>query len=358
MKARVVVGIFVGAVSMTLAFWGVPFRVFIAAFEKLDPTYLLPIAILFYLQEVIRSLRQLVFMRPLAPRMRLYSSVSIFFISFLCIHLFPARLGEVVRPYLLSRREHVPLSACTGVVVAERAIDGLAAVLMFVAMLLWVDLPENLVIGDHAIHLATVARIAGLTMDPGVLAAVLVMTFAPGLLPGLLDRLLEATAQRLHSTWLDRRRACITGAIQAFALGFSGLRRSRSVAIVAGLTVLSWSLTACMYWLLACGFGIDGLVGIGESFGVMVITLWAAVLPAPPAMAGVQEAFGRGALALFGVSGPGWAGIGLAYAVVIHWGQVLLQALGAWIFITRDGVSLKSLSPVQGSLDCSRLADP
>ncbi len=353
MKARAIIGILVGAVFLVLAFWGVPLDVFFQAFDRLDLRYLLPIALLFFAQETVRAIRQLVFMRPLAPKMRLGSSLSIFFISFLCIHVFPARLGEVVRPYLLARRENVPLSATTGVVVAERAIDALAAALMLVGFLVWVDLPENLVVAGHAFRLDTLTHVAGFMLMPVVLAVLLAVTLFPDRLVKLLQTVLGLISRIPGLRWVNRHDTCVAEAMHAFTVGFHGLRQSGSLALVTGLTILSWGITMCMYWLLAFAFHIETLVGPSESLGVMVITMWAAVLPAPPAMAGVQEAFGRGALALFGVSGPELSGVGLAYAVLIHWGQVLLQALGAWFFLIKDGLNLASLAEVVRLTPCA-----
>ncbi len=350
-KARVVIGLVVGAVFMGLAFWGVPLKEFVGAFHRLDVRVLAPIAFLFFLQEVIRSYRQLVFMRPIAPHMRFDSSLSIFFISFLFIHLFPARLGELVRPYLLSKREQVSLIASTGVVIAERAVDGLAATLMLVGMLLLAPLPEHLVVGGHAFHLATTARTAGYLVATPALVLVLTMTLAPKLVPAALRQVHALAVRHADIPCLERCVGRVEDVTNAFAEGFQGLRITKSLSLVLVLTVLGWLVTALMYWLMAVAFGLGDLVGPGEAFGVMVITLWASLLPAPPGMAGVQEAFGRGALALFGVSGPALAPVGLAYAVLIHWGQVLLQALGAWFFLARDGLSLRAIRHLPDNTD-------
>ena len=92
-----------------------------------------------------------------------------------------------------------------------------------------------------------------------------------------------------------------------------------------------------MYWALGYAFGLEAWLDYGASAGVMTITALGALLPAPPGMAGVQEAFGRGALALFGVRGGGLDATALGYAVVAHWAQLFLVALAALVALARDG---------------------
>ena len=60
-------------------------------------------------------------------------------------------------------------------------------------------------------------------------------------------------------------------------------------------------------------------------------------------MAGVQEAFGRGALALFGVHGPELDATALGYAVVAHWWQYLLTTVGTLAVASWQGLRLRDV---------------
>jgi hypothetical protein len=59
------------------------------------------------------------------------------------ILLLPLRLGELVRPYLLSRRTELPLSSLLGVTVVERVLDGLLVTGLLFATLATYGGPEE-----------------------------------------------------------------------------------------------------------------------------------------------------------------------------------------------------------------------
>lgn len=328
---------------MALAFWGVPLRTFANAFSHLDARFLLPIALLFFVQEGIRAFRQLLLLRPVAPNMRFGSSLSIFFISFFCIHLFPARLGEIVRPYLLLRKEKIPLGAGLGMVVAERSIDMLASLLMFLIVLLWVDVPGTISLAGREVDLAHTVHYAGFVLAPLLVAFILALLFMKKQILSIVHRVAAWLARILPGLRFRQTAAQLPQFVETFTEGFASFRSLRYVGAILVLTTLTWTTTALMYTMMASAFGMETLIGIGESLGVMVITMWASILPSPPAMAGVQEASGRGALALFGIKGPEWQGLGLAYAVTIHWGQVFLQSLGALYFLARENIGMREL---------------
>jgi len=342
MKRSLLIGGVVGAVFMVLAFWGVPLEQFADAMSTMDWRYLIPIAALFFLQEGLRALRQLIMLRPLAPEMTYRSSLSIFFLSFFCIHLFPARLGEFVRPWLLLKREDIPLGSGLGVVVAERAVDLVATLAMLWAVLVFADMPPALTVGDTEISLVEAGRALGLATVPAALVGCFSLAFFHGPMLRLMRRIIEACARAVPR--LERPGEVLLSFAGAFASGFATFRQPGRLAAVIVLTATTWGSTAFIYLFMAAAFGIGDYIAYAEAAGVMVITMLGGLLPAPPGMAGVQEAFGRGALALFGVKGPGLDGPALAYAVTVHWYQMVLQTGAAAYFFWADGESLRELA--------------
>lgn len=342
MKRHLIIGVIVGALFMALAFWGVPLDQLGASFREMDWRYLPAVAGLFFVQELLRALRQWVMLRPLAPEMSYRTSVSIFFLSFFCIHAFPARLGEFVRPWLLKRREGVAMGSGLGMVVAERAVDLVAALFMLWVVLVWADMSPALVVGGAEISLVEAGRALGVVTVPAAIAGCLGLAFFDRPMLAIGERIAAALSGTFPA--LERPGRLALGFAETFAMGFRSFRSPARLAAIVALTGVTWATTASIYLLLAPAFGIGQYVGYPEALGVMVITMLGSLLPAPPGMAGVQEAFGRGALALFGVSGPGLDAPALAYAVTVHWFQVLLQAAAAAWFFWRDGVSVRELA--------------
>ncbi len=332
---RGLVGLLVGAACLALAFTGVPLGEFGAALMALHPGWLLAMVAVFITQETLRAWRQIVLLRPLAPGLKMADSLTIIFISYFCIHLFPARLGEVVRPLMVWRLAGVRPAAAVGVIVAERAVDLVAALGMLLVMLLSARTDLVLDLAGTPVDVAVLGRRFGLVVVlPAFLGLVATVALGRPLTAGL-GRVLGRLPPALAGPGARALRLA-----DGFVTGFDGLRSGGRLLAVSALTVGIWATVALTFQVLAVGFGIDHLIGALESVGVVVVTLLASLIPAPPGMAGVQEASGRAALALYGVSGPGLDATALAYAVVVHWWQVVIQAIGAVWFFRRAGLTI------------------
>src|SRR5580765_4621200 len=77
-----------------------------------------------------RALRWAVFLRPLKPNPSLRNLLSATVVGFTAITLF-GRPGEFVRPYLIARKEEVPVASQLAAWVLERIFDLLMALLLF-----------------------------------------------------------------------------------------------------------------------------------------------------------------------------------------------------------------------------------
>src|SRR5436190_13706177 len=87
---------------------------------------LIPIAGTYY----GRALRWAVFLKPLRPKPSMRNLLSATIVGFTAITLF-GRPGELVRPYLIARKEQVPLTSQFAAWVLERIFDLLMALLLF-----------------------------------------------------------------------------------------------------------------------------------------------------------------------------------------------------------------------------------
>jgi hypothetical protein len=116
-------GLVVGALFLGLALWGVPLDQVGDAIANVDGWWLAAALALLLIQYELRAWRQLLLVQPLAPATTFRTQVAITLVGFFCVNTFPARLGEVVRPYLMYERDRVPIGAGIGVVFVERIID-------------------------------------------------------------------------------------------------------------------------------------------------------------------------------------------------------------------------------------------
>ncbi len=324
-----------GAVCAWFALRGASWEAVGSAFQAVRWTALLPVAVIFFLQQVVRAWRQWFLVLPGCPEARYRTQLSILCISFFCINSLPARAGELVRPWLLKRKEGLPLGAGLAVVVVERLLD-LASALGLLGLGLAFG---SLQAGPHEVwgqpvDLAGVLRTVGLgvVLPTGALLGLLAFR-GEGMLV-LAGRLLG---------FLPVRGESLLALLRSFVTAMEGLRISGRVGPVVALTAVTWLGTGAMILVLAHGCGLDSWIAFPDALGVLAITMLATALPAPPGFVGVYEAGVLAGLAVFGVPAGVLGGAGLVFALVLHWWTFTVQAATAAGFFFVDEVAMSDL---------------
>lgn len=343
-RGRLLLGLAIGALALGLALWGVPLREVGQAMAGASLPWLLPVAAIFMGQQVLRTWRQVIIIRALAPTSSFRTNFSILCISFLAINTLPARLGEIVRPLLLLEKEKIPLGTGFAVVFLERVVD-LCATFVMLALVAWlvpIDLGTD---GGH--DWIALGRSAASALLPMVLIALI------GLL--LMGRRVVAwlrpLARRGPRAW-QLAAGILLAFTGTFIQGLDALRSPARLFGIVAITALTWGGSVWMYPACAQALGIGSLVGYGEGLGVLSLTMIGGVIPAPPGMAGTYEAIVRAGLALYGVSGdapppagsaPTLDAAAVAFALTMHWWVYLVQAVSAGWFLVVDRIDLRAL---------------
>jgi len=323
-----------------VALWGVPMEDLAGALGAMNVWYLLPVGLLYVLQQVVRAWRQTLIVRTLKPDATYWTNLGVLCMGFFCINVFPARLGEVVRPLLLKRKLDIPVGAGFGAMFVERLFDLTATLVMLMAVLVLVDLPtQELELFGETWDVVTL----GQRVATGLLAPVLGGVLGLLLVGRPILRVVEGFVERLPER-LQRLVSVGVGFARSFVDGLDAVRSPVLFLRLVFWTVVTWTGSALLYMLLADGLGFGHLIGYGQAMGVMVLIMLGTMAPAPPGFVGVYEAAARGALALFGVAGLGLDGPALAYALVLHWWTYLVQAATAWWFFRAEGESVVDLA--------------
>ncbi|RME21563.1 MAG: UPF0104 family protein [Deltaproteobacteria bacterium] len=342
-RVRLVVGLAIGAIALTLALWGVPLRAVGQALRGASLPWLLVVAAIFVWQQAMRAWRQLLIIRALRPTSTFRTNLSILCISFLAINTLPARLGEVVRPLLLLDREGIPLGMGFAVVFLERVVDLVATLAMLLLVAWLVPIPPDLPAADW---LAVGRGVAGAMVAVALAGVVVLLVFGRGIVARL-----GPLADRGPRPWRAVAHLVIHFS-GTFLVGLDALRSPARLFGIAALTAVTWAGSVWMYPAAAEALGLHGMVGYGEGLGILALTMIGGVIPAPPGMAGTYEAFVRAGLAIFGVAGPGAPPAGtaptldaaaVAFALTMHWWVYAVQAATAAWFLAVDRVDLRRL---------------
>jgi uncharacterized protein (TIRG00374 family) len=250
-------------------------------------------------------------------------------IGFAASAVLPARAGEVIRPYLLARREGLSATAAFATIVVERILDLVAVLLLMAAFLVWFD--PGLESRDSAVFQAI--RFGGLVMAPIAVGTLAVMFFMAG------------HPERLHA-WVLKAEAILPARIAAmiarfartFAEGFAVVRSPARLVAAIGWSVVLWMAIAGGIWAVSVAFGIAmPFTGAWLMLAPLVVGV---AVPTPGAVGGFHEAYRIGATGFFGADND----IAVGAAIVLHAisvGPVIVVGL---LFIVQDGLKLGGMA--------------
>jgi len=289
---RVWIGLGVSLVLIALFLHGTNFKEIGDAFAHAD--YLLAFLSLpvYFLAAWFRTLRWRYLLRPMksVSMARLYPVVII---GFMANNLIPARVGELVRAYILREREGVNMSAGLGTIVVDRVFDGLTLLLFLILAGVFATVSAQV---------RTLAIVMAALFGVGVVIMYVLVTS-------------ESRSRRAVDVVVGLVPGRAKGRVQGLADSFlEGLQSLRSPTAMAGAwiaSVVSWLLEATMYYMVGEAFGL------GLGFHVYLLVAAAAnlaiTLPTPGGV-GPFELGTRWALAPFDVA----SNTVRAYAIVLH----------------------------------------
>ena len=307
---------------------GLPLVPRAGAFARLTPWAVPAYVSLVWLATYFRTFRWLHLLRPIAGDLPRFRVLGIGLVGYSAVFLAPLRMGEVVRPYLLSRDGKVTFLQAFGTVGAERVIDGLfLTVLSFVTLMLASTvspLPERL--GDLRVPVSAVpaALYGALTLFAGALLAMVVFYRARAWARRAVELSVGFVSHRL-SAW-------VSGTLERLADGMSFLPSRLHLLRFLRDTGIYWGLGIAAQWLLLCAVGLPATPAEAcVTIGVMGI---GTLLPAGPGFFGAYQLSAFTALALF-YPAPAVLSLGAAFVFISYCAQLSSNVLslvpGFWL---------------------------
>jgi uncharacterized protein (TIRG00374 family) len=281
--------------------------------------WLIPGVTVYFISVWFRSWRWKFLLRgsKSVPTARLFPVVVI---GYMGNDILPFRLGEVLRAYVLWRKEGVHIGTTLTTAVLERLFDGLTLVCFVLFGLLF--LPLSAFLG----RLVMVA--SGVFF--GALAIFLVLAAHP-------DRLRQTAHWVLDRLVPPRIRPPLLNFLEGVIAGLEGLRSARDVLVLFGITVWVWLLEALKYWLVSFAFDLH----LGY-IGVMVMGGAVNLLTALPSLPGYIGTFEVGIKILQGMGAP--AAAAGSYILVLHAILLIPVTLLGLVFMAMEGVRWAEVS--------------
>ncbi|HEX2167253.1 MAG TPA: lysylphosphatidylglycerol synthase transmembrane domain-containing protein [Longimicrobiales bacterium] len=279
----------------------------------------------------IRAWRWRVILAPVAdvPFRSRFAAVTI---GFMGNNLLPARVGEFMRAYALSRTEPVPIVSSFASLLIERIFDGILVIALLFAAMAMPDFPPFS--GSQQIDVAgTTITISGLAQSLG--GVILVAVLMIGLLV-LFPRRAVTTLETAVRVLPKKVRRPIVDALEAFVSGAGILRDPKLLLGTAGWSLVLWVYNALGAWIAFRAFGFT-LPFTAAVFLQSAIAL-AVSIPAAPGFIGVYHSMVVFVLATLWGAPVEQAG---AFAIGFHLAGFIPVTLIGLYYAWRTGLSLR-----------------
>jgi uncharacterized protein (TIRG00374 family) len=252
-------------------------------------------------------------------------------VGFTANFILPLRIGEVIRPWVLSRWTPKRVRFSTGLasIVTERAFDALTLMAMLGLTFAKLDAVPPLV----SMGAQVMAVLAGSIL------VVLVTVYLGS------DRIISI-GERVILFILEKRQPKLAhwmvSMIEDFLSGLRGISKLRDLSWTILWSVVLWGLLASLYQVGLWSFGVDASPWVGVTVCVMIALAVAA--PGAPGFVGTFQLGCVVALSMFGYPEE----FSMAYSIVLHSIQAVTVVMAGFIILHRRGLHLSDIK--QGAL--------
>lgn len=265
MNKKLILGILISIVLIYLSVRGINFQDTLVHFKKIRFSYVVIFIVIIFLMQALRSYRWGVILNPLQKIDQL-SLFSVTAVGFLAIAAIPARLGELARPYLISKRSSIKMSSALGTIVVERALDGFSVLIIVAVILMMMDLPSWMIKSSIIIFLLIITLflcIVGLIWHREKALQIInrILSMLPGEFAHKIDEL-----------------------IHHFIDGFQVITNIKSLLYLFFLSTLIWLVDVAAIYALFKAFSFT--LPVIASFVVMVVLIAGIAIPTAPGYIG------------------------------------------------------------------------
>ena len=311
---------------------GFDWTAFLATFAGVHWIWLSLSALVIVITYYGRALRWQVMVRPLRQDSSTWNIFVATAIGFTAIVFF-GRAGELVRPYLIAKKEGVSFSSQMAAWLLERVLDLLMVLLIFGIALLQVP-RTGLKPGPHLKILletgGTIIMLAG--------GGCLVLLVGFRYFSDLTHQRILAAIDFLPKTVHDR----IAELLSAFSEGFGSTRANSFVVLLLAYSVLEWLLIICCFFCLFRAFPDTAHFTLGDMVIFMGFVSLGSAVQIPGVGGGMQVAAVIVFTELFKLKFETASGLALAFWIVTF---VVIVPFGV-VLAFREGVNWRNLTKV------------
>ena len=319
MKIKLIAGLLLSGFLVYLSVRGIDFQSVVKGLTTIRYGYALLFLAIVFLMQVLRSVRWGVILRPI-EKIDQFTLFSVSNVGFLAIIAIPARLGELARPYLITKKSGIPMTCAVGTIFVERIFDGLGVLTIAVLTPFFTVVPPWL----------TRASLIFFWITIGFLTAALFLVIKR-------DTVLKALT--LFFCRLSGKKALLVERLfHQFSDGLKIITDLKLLLQVSLLTFMIWLADVVAIYLLfiAVGFNLPPAAAVV----LMIVLIIGIAIPTAPGFVGNWHFFCILGLGIFGIPRPE----ALSFAIIYHFLSIGILILLGLLFLPFNRFSLSSLS--------------
>ncbi|NOR64953.1 MAG: flippase-like domain-containing protein [Candidatus Scalindua sp.] len=337
------------------------------AFRDAKYIYIFPTIILMFLSFYLRAIRWKVLISPV-KKVSILNLFSVNMIGFMANNVLPARLGEVIRPVMIARKEKINVSTSFATIVMERIFDMLGIIV--IASLLFYFLPsdpsQNRDVGTANFIEASIvdskivehgsqtkarshstnqknetnsqAIIHQLKKWSAIMACLGICAITSLFLLSLYPKKAGAVFEKLLFIFPHHLRDKLVNLLHSFISGLQVFDHKTKLIWIGVLSLMVWLLNAASVYVLCYSFDI-GLSYAGACFVTVCIAL-AVALPQAPGFIGVFHIATQKSLDVFGIG----LSSAQSFAILLWAISVIPVTITGLLFLWREGISFGEIS--------------
>jgi glycosyltransferase 2 family protein len=280
----------------------------------------------------LRSFRWRYFFMPIKKtRMRNLFVATV--IGFSASTIFPARIGELVRPYLLGAKENIGKSAALATIIVERVFDSLAVVSLLVFYLLVLVRPEQL--SPQARSSLELLKRAGVLVFAATLAIAIFLYYLKTNPAGIrkivkkIERFLPAKAAHSLDDILD-----------SFIEGLAILHDPKILFTISFWSIVLWVAISFGFWCVIRAY--LPVFAFRNTFLIMILLAIGVAIPTPGGVGSYDFMCKFALVQFFGVAGA----LAGAIALISHFLAFVPVTILGVAFFSHEGLNAAKLKKI------------
>jgi len=311
MNKNIILGIGISIISIALVYLSVRnihLEDVYLAMTHIRILYVLLFLLIIIFMQWLRSYRWGVLLQPM-QKIDQISLFSVTSVGFMAIAAIPARIGELARPYLISRRSRIKMSSALGTILVERVLDSFSILLIAMVILFFTDLPSFMIKSGILFFMLALMMFCFiifliLRREKALRAINKILSILPGKFANKIDEL-----------------------IHHFIDGLKIVTRVNLLLYLFFLSLMIWLVDVAAIYALFLAFGFD--LPLMASFVLMIFLIVGIAIPTAPGYIGNWHLACVLGLNLFGLA----KAEALSFAIVYHFLSMLLVVVLGFAFL-------------------------